>query len=53
MAMRSFLLGVLLVLAAIPASAQLDQLLKGLGIGRQGGLSEAKIGSGLKEVFAK
>ena len=51
MAMRSFLLGVLLVLVATPASAQLDQLLKGLGIGRPSGLSEAKIGSGLKEAL--
>lgn len=51
MAIRSFLLGVLLVLVATPASAQLDQLLKGLGIGRPSGLSEAKIGSGLKEAL--
>lgn len=51
MAMRSFLLGVVLVLVAAPASAQLDQLLKGLGIGGQSGLSEAKIGSGLKEAL--
>jgi len=51
MAMRSFLLGVLLVLVATPASAQLDQLLKGLGIGQPSGLSEAKIGSGLKEAL--
>jgi hypothetical protein len=51
MAIRLFILGVLLVLVAPPASAQLDQLLKGLGIGRQSGLSEAKIGSGLKEAL--
>lgn len=51
MAMRSFLLGVVLVLVAAPASAQLDQLLKGLGIGQPSGLSEAKIGSGLKEAL--
>lgn len=51
MAIRSFLLGVLLVLVATPASAQLDQLLKGLGIGQPSGLSEAKIGSGLKEAL--
>jgi hypothetical protein len=36
---------------ATPASAQLDQLLKGLGIGRPSGLSEAKIGSGLMEAL--
>jgi hypothetical protein len=51
MAIRLFILGVLLVLMAPPASAQLDQLLKGLGIGQQSGLSEAKIGSGLKEAL--
>ncbi len=51
MAIRLLILGVLLVLVAPPASAQLDQLLKGLGIGRQSGLSEAKIGSGLKEAL--
>jgi hypothetical protein len=50
--MRRGLLGVgILLLAAAPASAQLDQLLKGLGIGRPGGLSEAKIASGLKEAL--
>ncbi len=40
-----------IVLAAPPAWAQLDQLLKGLGIGPQGSLSEAKIGAGLKEAL--
>jgi hypothetical protein len=39
------------VLVATSASAQLNQLLKGLGIGRPSGLSEAKIGSGLKEAL--
>jgi hypothetical protein len=39
------------VLVATSASAQLDQFLKGLGIGRPSGLSEAKIGSGLKEAL--
>ena len=41
----------MLVLTVVPASAQLDQLLKGLGIGQPSGLSEAKIGSGLKEAL--
>lgn len=37
---------------ASPALAQLDQILKGLGDkGRQGGLSDVKIGSGLKEAL--
>jgi hypothetical protein len=34
-----------------PASAQLDQFLKGLGIGQPSGLTDAKIGSGLKEAL--
>jgi hypothetical protein len=38
-------------LTALPASAQLDQILKGLGIGQKGGLSDAKIRSGLKEAL--
>ncbi len=41
----------ILLLTVAPASAQLDQLLKGLGIGQQSGLSDAKIGSGLKEAL--
>ena len=41
----------MLVLTVVPASAQLDQLLKGLGIGQPSGLSQAKIGSGLKEAL--
>ncbi len=40
------------LLTAFPASAQLDRIYKGLGIGGQGsGLSDAKIGSGLKEAL--
>jgi hypothetical protein len=38
-------------LAATPASAQVDEFLKGLGIGQQSGLSEGKIGAGLKEAL--
>jgi len=48
---RWVLPGILCVLVATSASAQLDQFLKGLGIGRPSGLSEAKIGSGLKEAL--
>ena len=51
MSTRWVLPGILFVLVATPASAQLDQLLKGLGIGQSSGLSEAKIGSGLKEAL--
>jgi hypothetical protein len=38
-------------LVATPASAQVDQLLKGLGAGQQSGLSEVKIGDGLKQAL--
>ena len=38
-------------LFATPASAQLDRFLKGLGFGEEDGLSDAKIGAGLKEAL--
>jgi hypothetical protein len=38
-------------LVATPASAQVDQLLKGMGIGQQSGLSEGKTSAGLKEAL--
>jgi hypothetical protein len=41
----------ILCLTALPAHAQLGELLRGLGIGTSKGLSEAKIGSGLKEAL--
>ena len=45
-------LAVVLALFATPAWAQLDQVLKGLGIGQQGsGLSDVKVGAGLKEAL--
>ena len=40
-----------LMLVAAPAWAQLDEILKGLGLGRSGALSGAKIGMGLKEAL--
>ncbi len=40
-----------ILLTALPASAQLDRLLKGIGLGGQKGLSDAKIGEGLKEAL--
>ncbi len=46
------LLAIVIVLAmAAPVSAQLDQLFKGLGIGKRDGLSDARIGPGLKEAL--
>ncbi len=52
--MRIRFLAVVMVLlvAASPASAQLDKIFKGLGgIGQPSGLNDAKIGSGLKEAL--
>ena len=42
---------IIVMLIAQPASAQLDRLLKGIGVGGQKGLSDAKIGEGLKEAL--
>jgi hypothetical protein len=39
------------LLVAQPATAQFDRLLKGIGLGGQKGLSDAKIGEGLKEAL--
>ena len=39
------------ILTAGPAAAQLDQLLKGMGVGQQSSLSEVKVGDGLKEAL--
>ena len=36
---------------AAPASAQVDQLLKGLGVGQQSGLSDVKVDAGLKQAL--
>ena len=40
-----------ILLTAFPASAQLDRLFKSLGGGEKSGLSDVKIGSGLKEAL--
>ena len=49
---RVITLGMLLLLAATPATAQLEQLLRGLGnVAPQSGLSDGKIASGLKEAL--
>jgi hypothetical protein len=50
--LKRILIPVLIVcVIAVPASAQLDKLLKGLGIGQPAELSDVKIGSGLKEAL--
>ncbi len=51
MKMRIFFICMFVLLAALPASAQLDRIFKGLGIGQTSGLSDEKIGSGLKEAL--
>src|SRR4030042_1402258 len=52
MIIRTFIVGMFILLTAFPASAQLDRLFKSLGGGEKGsGLSDVKIGSGLKEAL--
>jgi len=52
MIIRTFIGGLFILLTAFPASAQLDRLFKSLGGGEKGGgLSDVKIGSGLKEAL--
>jgi Protein of unknown function (DUF4197) len=41
----------IVLLTVLPASAQIEKFMKGLGIGEKSGLSDAKIGSGLKEAL--
>jgi len=51
MTIRAFTVCIIVLLTALPASAQLDKIFKGLGIGQSAGLSDEKIGSGLKEAL--
>src|SRR4030043_870337 len=51
MTVRNLTIFMILLLTALPASAQLDRIFKGLGVGEPKGLSDAKIGSGLKEAL--
>ena len=52
MVIRVFVASMVVVLTALPASAQFDQILKGLGLGtKEAGLSDVKIASGLKEAL--
>jgi len=48
---RMLALAIGIGLVASPASAQVDQLLKSMGIGQQSGLSESKVSAGLKEAL--
>ena len=51
MKIRICVICMFVLLTAFPASAQFDRIFKGLGIGQTAGLSDAKIGSGLKEAL--
>ncbi len=51
MIVRMVLIVLVTLLVAQPAIAQFDRLLKGIGIGGQKGLSDARIGEGLKEAL--
>jgi hypothetical protein len=51
MKIRAFIVCMMVMLTAVPASAQLNRIFKGLGIGQKSDLSDAKIGSGLKEAL--
>ncbi len=51
MIVRMVFIVILILMVAQPATAQLDRLLKGIGLGGQKGLSDAKIGEGLKEAL--
>jgi hypothetical protein len=51
MKIRIVTVAIVVFVMTIPASAQIDQIFKGLGVGQQSGLSDVKIGSGLKEAL--
>lgn len=51
MKIRGFLLSVGILLSTGPAFAQIEQITKGLGLGKQSELSDSKIASGLKEAL--
>jgi hypothetical protein len=51
MMVRALALGSIVLLTVAPASAQLDRILKGLGSGPGGGLSDAQVASGLREAL--
>ena len=51
MIFRILTVGMVVLFTASSASAQLDKIFKGLGIGEKSGLSDVKIGSALKEAL--
>jgi len=51
MVIRFLAMVIIMLLTVSPVSAQFDRIFKGLGIGQKSGLTDAKIGSGLKEAL--
>ena len=51
MLFRVLIISITIFLTALPASAQIDRIFKGLGLGQQSEMSDVKIGSGLKEAL--
>lgn len=51
MIIRLFIILVIIMLTEVPAPAEFDNILKGLGVGKQSGLSDVKVGEGLKEAL--
>lgn len=51
MTIRGFCLGCVLLLIAMPALGQIDEITKHLGLGNQSAVSDSKIASGLKEAL--
>ncbi len=48
---RALVIAIVLCAVPAPASAQLDRIIRDLGLGPLGGLSDVKIGAGLKEAL--
>jgi hypothetical protein len=51
MLFRFLTLAIVILLTTSPVSAQFNEIFKRLGIGQKGGLTDVKIGSGLKEAL--
>lgn len=48
---RAFVLSACILLTTMPGFAQIDQIAKGLRLGKNSGLSDSKVASGLKEAL--